>query len=346
MTSAHPIDSLRPAPLIFDGNPRTGRLEHPVSEINYMDFNFCNAMDKPYPLWRRKMRFNQFHFYGLTAPDLFIGLAIVDLKWASNAFLYVFDATTGEFQEYNFIAPLGLKTHIGLTPESNDSRFNNSQASFEFTSNDRGHQLKVSIGQTLELDARLNFPSPHQPLRLCCPAGYNGWVFTQKSAGLEVTGTLKQKGKSIDLQERGCWGSSDYSCGFMRRETVWKWTCINGQDQEGNPLGLNLANGVNETGMTENTLWYQGQTIALPPVQYRFSRTDTNSAWGVTSEDGAVDLHFIPSGKRTSKENFLMIASNFRQFFGHYSGRLRLPSGEELEIKHQPGFAEDHYARW
>ncbi|OZG72562.1 hypothetical protein BTA51_15725 [Hahella sp. CCB-MM4] len=340
------MTSFPPSPLITSGQPRTGRLSQPVSAINYLDFDFRNAMDKPYPSWRRKMRFNQFHFFGITAPTLYVGMAIVDLKWAANAFVYVSDTVSGEYQEYSFIAPFGLKTSIGLTPEQNDSRFENRQAAFTFKSDNHGHFVRVRVKGKLDLEAQLDFPNPHTPLRLCCPAGYNGWVFTQKSAGLEVTGTLKTGGQSIDLQERGCRGSSDYSCGFMRRETVWKWTCINGSDQYNNPVGLNLANGVNETGMTENTLWHRGQTITLPPVQYHFSRSRTDSDWVVCSEDGSINLTFSPLGKRTSKENFLLIASNFRQYFGLYSGTLQLASGEVLELSAQPGFAEDHYAKW
>ncbi len=332
--------------LINNGQPLTGRLSSLISEINFLDFDYRNAMDKPYSNWRKKMAFNQFVFFGITAPDLYIGIAIVNLRWVSNAFIYIFDQKNNHLEEHSFLTPLALGTQIELSPDHFSASFNNRKSRFRFQTLNDGYQVEVEIGDKFLCQAHFNRPDTLPPLRLCSPAGYSGWVYTQKIAGMVVSGSLTHQGQKLDLRERKCLGALDYSCGFMRRETVWKWTCINGFDVQGSMLGLNLANGVNETGMTENTLWFKDQTLALPSVQFHFSRYEPERTWQIGSEDSSINLTFQPLGKRESRENFGLLASNFRQYFGLYTGTINTPEWGIIQLVEQPGFAEDHYAKW
>ncbi len=132
----------------------------------------------------------------------------------------------------------------------------------------------------------------------------------------------------------------------MRRETSWNWACLSGFLDDGRRVGLNLAAGVNETGVTENAFWLDGEMIKLDMANFEFERYQPEKPWRVTSSDGRLDLTFHPEGKRAEKINALFMASNFKQMFGLFNGIFIDNKGLKIHLKNIPGFMEDHYAKW
>ena len=86
-------------------------------------------------------------------------------------------------------------------------------------------------------------------------------------------------------------------------------------------------------------------TFQLSTVVFEFDRHHRESRWRMRSQDGVLDLSFEPAGRRSERRDAGFIASNFSQFFGRYTGTVRLP-GETLHVDGLWGLAEDHYARW
>lgn len=132
----------------------------------------------------------------------------------------------------------------------------------------------------------------------------------------------------------------------MRRETAWNWACLAGVADNGVSVGLNLAAGVNETGMTENALWLDGRRTLLGPARFEFDRYQPGADWRVTTDDGRVDLRFVPAGARREKLNAGVIASNFRQFVGTFQGTVEDENGKKIPVNGLRGLMEDHFARW
>lgn len=333
-----------------DGNIHFGAFDEPVDNINYLDFPLENVMDKRISLWRRKKMFNQFHFIGLMNEEFMAGLAIVDLKWLSNCFFYLYDIKSGQLFEKSIIMPLALNTAVDTTPNQGCSIFQNLGVHACIEQSSGNTQVKYQSKQAT-LDVQLKQSNGYQPLRVCSQAGYNGWVFTQKTAGLAVSGSIRVLGKDYKLSEATSFGSVDWSCGFMRRETAWNWAAISGPVSIGGTdkhtaFGLNLASGVNETGITENGFWLDGQLHKLGPVRFIFNRKNPEADWHIMSDCGRVKLTFNPLGKRVEKVNAGLIASNFKQVFGYYSGYLLTANGKRVDLDAVPGFAEDHYAKW
>ena len=131
----------------------------------------------------------------------------------------------------------------------------------------------------------------------------------------------------------------------MRRQTNWRWSSINTllDDQ---PFGLNLAAGVNETGLCENALWWNGTIQHVSPAQFQFDRYNPQSRWQVTTLCDELSLEFTPLFCRQEKVQAAVLASNFRQYVGHYQGEIRLRDGKLLRLSNCLGLAEDHYAKW
>lgn len=324
------------------GQPRLGELDSPVTDVNYLDFDLRTVMDKPRSRRARRWRFNQFQFISAMGPHWLMGLAIVDLKLVSNAFFYTFNFATGEMRERSWLSPLAWGTDCDTRPEEGTWRF--TRGGTRIVISGAGAQRRVTL-DSRDLVVDLTLRDDRAPLRICSRAGYDGWVFTRKSAGLPVSGEVRwgERHYAIDEAMRG---TIDWSAGFMRRETAWNWACLAGVTNQRRVVGLNLAAGVNETGTTENALWIDGERIKLDMARFEFDRYAPDSAWRVTTSDGRIDLRFQPEGVRRERRNALLLASNFRQFAGTFSGIIIDGAGEPLRIDDMRGLMEDHYARW
>ena len=320
-----------------------GVLDTPVDVINYRDFDLRTVMDKPRSALARKTRFNQFQFISAMSPGWVFGLAVVDLKLVSTAFFYLYDFKTGQMLEQSLTQPLAMGTHIEPRPETGVTEFRKGKTCVRITSD--GHSRGVSVSGPDDLQITLNIEADTDPLRLVCPAGYSGWVFTRKSAGLPVSGNIRWQGQNwqCDSLSRV---AVDWSCGFMRRETAWNWASLAGVLAGGRAVGLNLAAGVNETGMTENALWLEGRCIKLGQARFVFDRYDEAASWQVSTDDGRVELTFRPSGVRRERLNAWLMASNFRQYIGTFSGTVRDEEGNSVPVDGLRGLMEDHFARW
>lgn len=329
-----------------EGAVSFGWLKEPVEEINYLDYSLRSVMDSRLPLWRKKLRFNQFQFVGLMCPELICGIAIVDLKLVSNAFVYIYDFESGKLREKSMLQPLGYATHIGLRPDSNEALFVQGNSTLKLATSPGGEvSIDVKMGNSVKIDASIKPEAGFSPLRICSRAGYDGWVYTQKSAGLRATGTIVWDDLKIQLDGQSAFGSSDWTAGFMRRETFWNWACFAGADSRGRMIGLNLAAGVNETGVTENGIWVDNKFQKLDLAIFEFDRQKPENEWQVSTSDGLVNLRFQPEGRRQEKINAVLIASNFKQMFGKFYGTIKC--GRDLvQLAGVPGFVEDHYARW
>lgn len=330
-----------------NGQPSFGLFPDGVNNINHMDYDLRNTMDKKLGSLSKHFKFNQFQFVGITSPELIIGIAIVDLKFASNCFIYVYQPETKRFEEFSFIQPLAIKTQIGLQPNNSIASFQKGQNKISITATEtpRLRTVSVSLKSGLKIAAVIDESSQFSPLAVCARAGYTGWVYTQKATALLCSGTIEWANKKYDIQALGALASVDWSAGYMRRETSWNWGSLSCKLPDGRRLGFNLAAGVNETGFTENGIWLEGALHKVDMVDFKFNRFNQKSAWVLCSNDGNINLRFEPAGQRKEKLNLILIASNFTQYFGKFYGDITV-KGEIIKLEGVWGFVEDHYAKW
>lgn len=325
------------------GQLQDGVFAEPVDDINYLDYDLRTVMDRPRLRLARRWRFNQFQFISAVGADWLFGLAIVDLKLVSSAFFYLFDFKTGEMKEQSLIQPLARHTRIDSQPETGSATFRKGDTHIQIDAEANRRRLTLVAPDGVQVG--LDLAQDNDPLRMASRAGYNGWVFTRKSAGLPVTGEVHWADTSRSCNA-ATFGSIDWSCGFMRRETAWNWACLSGQLVDGRTLGLNLAAGVNETGVTENALWLNGRCLKLDMARFEFDRYNPDACWQVTTTCGRVALKFRPAGVRKERLNAWVLASNFRQYVGTFDGVIYDANNASIPIEGLRGLVEDHFARW
>jgi hypothetical protein len=329
------------------GQPAFGLFAGGVAEINHMDYDLRNTMDKRLGSLARRLKFNQFQFIGLTSPQLIVGIAIIDLKFVGSCFVYAYEPNSGRFEEFSAMQPLARNTAIDLRPNDGAATFTKGGNSvlIRASATPRQRSISAALECGIQVDALIDEANSFEPLAMCARAGYDGWVFTQKTTALACPGRVDWQGDSYDLAEIGALASVDWSAGYMRRETFWNWGSLSCELPDGRRLGFNLAAGVNETGFTENGVWLDGKLHKVDMVDFRFDRYSPQSNWALRSNDGVINLNFEPAGQRTEKMNAVIAASNFTQHFGRYSGEVTV-NDEVIAIDGAWGFAEDHYAKW
>lgn len=347
MTNALASSVLLPAnlPLIIEGQPRYGQFADSIATIRPNDFRLLTPFGKQANPLANWMGFKQFQYFGGMSERLIFGCALAHLRHTGIAFVYVHDLQTRQLFSRSLRIPLGIGLSLADNPVEGEShlRFGKTDIRMGYRNNPRCKTLQVRIGKEFFLEAEMpeeNF----EPMSICTRTAYTGWVYANKTAGLPIRGQLHYEGGQFDLEQLKAMGHHDFSCGHMRRETYWNWACFSGL-VEGHAIGLNLSCGVNETSYTENCLWLDGQRIKTNLTRFSFNQNDFMQPWRVWTDDGQVDLQFTPVGQHREQLNAIVVASNFRQLFGHFNGQLRLPD-KTLQVKQLPGFVEDQYTKW
>lgn len=315
-----------------------GILHEPVDRINYEDYVLKTTAGRHRPGWLKKMLFKQFSFVGIDGPEVMAGAAVVDLKYAANAFFYVFDKNTRSFMEAKKTT-LPINASITPRPDNGTARFKGSGLNISIAHD------RVNAGyKDLMLDAVFKKASL-TPLRICTRTGYNGWTYTQKTAPIPVSGELEANDRIYRLSPDSAMAVTDWTAGFFRRQTFWNWAAAATILPDGRRFGMNFSCGVNETEATENVFWIEDRQVKVDNVKFQQKSQKGNDHWRITSADGKVDLSFSPVSARREHLNAGLVASRFTQYLGFFSGRLIEPGGE-VPLTDCSGWAEDHFAKW
>lgn len=322
-----------------NGKITFGLILEPLEIINYLDFDFQAPMGRSYSQWAKKALFKQFFFVGLHNPELSAGVAVVDLKYAANAFCYVYDRQKDIFYETK-MTTMPFRARISPSPERREAIFDTRRLRINMDGD-----AVVASCDGIGIDIRCAYAQT-SPLRLCTRAGYRGWSYTQKTAPIPISGHIDVAGNRHELSPETSLGVSDWTAGYLRRNTFWNWAAGAGRLADGRRFGLNLSCGTNETGATENVFWLDDVQVKVPLAEFQYDAADLNSRWRVVSSDGRVDLAFTPAASRAEHINAVVVASRFTQLIGSFEGYVIDDKMEKIDISNCPGWTEDHFARW
>jgi hypothetical protein len=154
------------------------------------------------------------------------------------------------------------------------------------------------------------------------------YIWTRKRP-VRARGTVD--GRAVEL-----YGLIDDSAGYHARHTDWAWCAGVGVSASGAALCFNIVDGVHDAPAgSERTVWVGGAATELPPGAF----ADDLSA--VSFPDGAV-LAFHEEARRARSDDFKLMASDYVQPFGTFSGTL--PGG--VALARGWGVMERHSVRW
>jgi hypothetical protein len=305
--------------------------------------------------WKLPLRRKAWVYTLVTTRDVILATAVVDLGYASNAFLTVIDLR--EKRALVDFRALGPGFGFGAV---NDSPARGLQAHFRTAgarlslfrplTEGRLHWEATLAGfrtrgaGPVRLALQLAFPGVPPALSVVAPVPGGGISVTQKSGALRASGTLDIGPRQVPLD--GAVAGLDVTLGLPPRATAWRWAMGAGHLEDGRPVTFNLVEGFNEApGVNENALWVGKALLPLGRARFGFSRDVPLSLWQVETEDGAVALRFRPLHLHREERNLGLVRSRFWQLQGFFVGTVR--AGDEvLRLTDLPGVTEDQDVRW
>lgn len=329
----------------MDGRPRFGIYSRPLTCLNLDDFRPYGTKDVASSVkgWILKYRIKQWQYLGLCSNDIIFGIAVVRIGYMCNMFAYLFDRRSTRISEYNIVTLGGGAAIFEGTSLAGVITFQSGKMVVRMTNSPETITLDGSIKE--ELSFNLSFRKHEEPMVCLTRVGMKGFNYTHKESGIAIRGVIRHQGASWNIQEEQSFGVLDFTLGYLARHTYWNWASGGGISKEGKRIGFNLAQGINETGFTENVFWINGRLVKTDVVDFRHDDLDIMKPWRIESNDGRVRLQFLPQGKRTGDTRLGLIESIIHQPFGRFEGTLR--DGDQVyESQNVSGFTEEHYAKW
>jgi hypothetical protein len=293
------------------------------------------------------LKLKRWFYITIGTPEVFIGAAIIDAGLAANAFCFAVDLNAGKMlADRSQVGPKGLTFELDDRPgEGANARFSMPGHSLRF-SRHRGapsYDLAISSG-AMQLEAILDASQAPEPLAVVLPLRGGDLDATQKVNLIPVAGVLRVGDRSWDLG-KGLAGF-DFTHGIFARHTMWRWAFGHGRSQDGTLIGFNLTDGLSDATENENVLWVGHELIPVGSPRFVFDAKHHEAPWQIRTEDGALDLRFVPKGIHREEKNLLLIESHLAQVGGVFSGTVRDHEGKTHVIEAMPGVTEDQNVRW
>lgn len=290
----------------------------------------------------RVLHHKKWVYLAIASEDLFVGLAVVDLGYATNAFGFAYDRVANRMLvDRSAIGhPASGKVEDSLL-SGMVGRFAQGRTRIEVLR--RGDELDVdaSFGPDLSVRARLDTRVSHKALAVVGAIPKGVVNATEKHALLPVTGELVAQGARRSLD--GAFGGWDYTHGYLARHTSWRWAYLLGRTREGQRVGLNLTQGF--LGEIECVVWLDDELHPVGEGRFEFNARDPMSPWRITTSCGAVDLRFTPGGLHAEHKDFKVLRSKFVQPVGCYDGTIKVGK-TTATLERVLGVAEDQDVVW
>lgn len=334
-----------------DGSPCVGSFRGPLPPVELAPLGGS-------PLFRA-LHHKRWMYVALATDELLVCAAVVNLGYASNAFVLVLDpARRGMGGDLVFRrtvlvpGPLArVSNHDGLRASI---RAPGLSIRFEPT---RSGQAELEIrapgfGRSAEVEATLDLE--HAPPAVSAIAAVSGGSLvqrgdarlvnaTEKRALLPVSGAAVVSGRRYSLRDGQ--GGLDFTNGYLGRHTVWRWAFGLGRAESGERVAMNLVEGF--VGEPECALWIGDELYPVGLGEIRPGSKSVLEPWDVRSRDGAVDLRFTPRGLHRDATDLRVIHSKFVQPLGSFEGELSAPGWPgKLVVRRMLGVTELQDVLW
>jgi hypothetical protein len=333
------------------GRPCLGTYQGDIGRVR------LEALEPPegVPRWKLPFRRKAWVYALVTTPEVIVATAVVDLGYASNAFLTVVDlrekralldfGTVGlpaPFASVNDRPARGMRAHFRTAGVRFDVARSETDGPLKF-------EAEVSAVRTrgagsAQLQLQLSTEGAPAPLSVVAAVPGGGINVTEKSGGLRASGTLDVGRRRIALD--GGVAGLDATHGLPARSTAWRWAMGAGRLEDGRVVSFNLVEGFNDAAdANENVVWLGSELHPLGRARFGFGRDDPMELWQLETEDRALTLRFRPLHLHREERNLGLVRSRFWQLQGFFVGTVR--AGDELlQLTDLPGVTEDQDVRW
>jgi hypothetical protein len=290
------------------------------------------------------LRHKRWLYVAIATEEVYVALAVVQLGYASNAFVYAYDATTRQMLVRRSWLGSPFAAHVGHTGgEGCQARFSAGDASIVVQRARREPHYGVHVeARGLSLTASLDTREAPPAIGAVAEVAEGRFDATEKRALLGTRGALRVAAATVSLD--GALAGYDYTSGLLPRHTRWRWAFALGRLVGGEPFALNLVQGF--VGEAECAAWVGRELVGLGEGRFAFNRARPSEPWRVRSEDGVAELLMRPGAVHEERRDLGIAAARFIQPCGEWSGRLALPGAEPRVIERALGVTESQDVTW
>jgi hypothetical protein len=283
-------------------------------------------------------------YAAIVSGDLCVAAAVVRLGYLANAFTIAFDRAERRVLFHRASLAPTLAARVGDTAgEGCHASFRGPGLAIDFARPEGGRDYRLEIrARGLDVSARLASAPMPSPLSIVADLGGGLANATEKGALMPVIGEAIVAGSRRDLD--GGLGGYDYTNGLLERHTRWRWGFALGHARDGRRFALNLVEAPALAG--ECGAWIGDELVALDEGRFSFDPGAPLSPWSVRTADGALDLRFEPGGMHSDFTNAGIVRARFVQPIGTFSGSLRIPGRDPVELDRVLGVVEDQDVLW
>ena len=290
------------------------------------------------------LRHKRWVYAAVATESVYIAVAVVRLGYASNAFLYVYDANERRMLARRSWVGGPTAARVGDTAGAGCEATFRAQGAFIAVERPRGSTEYAVLAEApgLSLHACLDAADAPPAIGAVAEVAPGRFNATEKRALLAARGSLRVDDEEISLD--GGLGGYDFTSGLLARRTRWHWGFALGRLVGGEPFGLNLVQGF--VGEAECAAWVGKELFGLGEGRFAFDRARPEAPWRVRTADDAVDLTMTPGAAHEEHRELLVVRSRFVHPCGAWTGTLTLPGREPLRVEHALGATEDQDMTW
>jgi hypothetical protein len=303
--------------------------------------------------WLSRMRTKRWQFFLIDAPACVFGLAVVDTGYMGNTFAYVFNKADGRLREHNELSPLGRGVRVAAPSRRDDSFVSLARVDVRIENRpEEGRREIVGRFEATKAAPELTFklvvhdePAARAPMIVCWPVGRRRSAYVHKNGGMPVEGEIRIGDEIHVVSLEHGRANMDHTIGFLGYRTYWRWASGSATSDEGVRLAFDVDLVRNNGRINRNCfMWFDERIERLSEVRFDFDVPDR--PWHIHSTDGRLDLQFEPRGQRVDRLETGLLAYDFTQPLGVFTGTLIDAQGHSHRLPETWGVAEEHYARW
>ncbi len=272
----------------------------------------------------------------------YVGITVISLKTKKRNTRY-------------FTIPFAMGSfNMPQDSESGSVKIQEKKINIDFTAMESGSRIikfdvpGFSHSKGLRGYIVLSPPEGAESLYNCMPWREDKLAFrlTRRSPWFIAEGAVQFGESELLFSKNDAWGILDWNRGVRPRSDIRYWAAgcglCNGK-QTAFTVGYGSADG---SQGTENGFFLDGKLHKLDQVTFHINPDNWLEPWNFTSSDQRLEMTFKPIMERTGRHRLLFHTMKRRQVFGHFSGKMILDDGSEIEFKDILGFAERKRTRF
>ena len=286
------------------------------------------------PKWRIK----EWDYYFIQSKDYVLCLTISDNGYMGLESVSLINLKTKWQHTESLIIPFPMgKLNLPSSSKRGHAHFKNKRVSLSFLNDGKKRRLlcefkKFYEGLDFTCDILLE-EIQEDSLVVATPWDNNpkAFYYNQKINNLTASGVANLGDEIIPFDAETSFATLDWGRGVWTYDNTWYWGSGNGE-VDGKIFGFNLGYGFGNTqAASENIIYYDGVSHKLEDIEF-IHESDYMKPWEITSSDQRFEGNFKPLLDRAALTDLKVIVSDQHQVFGHFSGRVILDNGEELNL--------------